>query len=103
MTPPSPVLFVYLLITLSQLGLRRLEAGASEHLKVRMWLSPRLGCATALAIVAIPALTYFVADSRSQLLTSLLAWSVALLAYAAGRALRSGRRDTPDTADVAVE
>ncbi|MFE5093030.1 hypothetical protein ACFRCI_22375 [Streptomyces sp. NPDC056638] len=103
MTPPPPVLFVYLLITLSQLRLRRLEAGAPERLKVRMWLFPRLGCATALAIVAIPVSMYFVADSRSQPLMSLLAWGVALLAYAAGRALRSGRRDTPDTADVAVE
>ncbi|MFJ7494099.1 hypothetical protein ACIQZB_23265 [Streptomyces sp. NPDC097727] len=96
---------MYLLITLSQLRLRlrRLEAGASERLKVRMWLFPRLGCATALAIVAIPVSMYFVADSGSQLSMRLLARSIALLAYAAGRALSSGRRDTPDTADVAVE
>lgn len=58
---------------------------------------------TVLAIVAILVSMYFGADSRSQLLMSLLAWGVALLAYAAGRALRSGRRDAPDTADVAVE
>ncbi|MFC9624258.1 hypothetical protein ACFTXM_31190 [Streptomyces sp. NPDC056930] len=93
---------MYLPITLSQLRQRRLEAGAPERLKVRMWLFPRLGCATALAIVAIPVSMYFVADSRSKP-SSLLARGVALLAYAAGRALRSGRRDTPDTADVAVE
>ncbi|MCX5339519.1 hypothetical protein [Streptomyces atratus] len=45
----------------------------------------------------------FVVGSCSQLLMSLLAWDVALFAYAAGRALRSGRRGAPDTADIAVE
>ncbi|MFB7327882.1 amino acid permease [Streptomyces sp. NPDC001276] len=86
------VLFVYLLITASQLRLRqRIEAEAPELLRVRMWLFPWLTYATGLAIVAILVSMYFIADSRSQLLLSLVAWGATLLAYLGCRAADRAR------------
>lgn len=86
------ILFVYLLITLAQLRTRRrLEAEAPERLQVRMWFFPWLSYATALAITATLASMYFVADSRSQLLLSLVAWGITLLAYGLNRRFRVAR------------
>jgi GABA permease len=74
------ILFVYLLIAISQLILRRRTP--PEKLTVKMWLFPFLTIATIAAIVAVLALMFFKEDTRSQLLLSLLAWAVVLVLYA---------------------
>src|SRR6476661_5981904 len=74
------ILFVYLLIAISQLILRRRTS--PEKLAVKMWLFPFLTIATIVAIVAVLALMFFKEDTRSQLLLSLLAWAVVLVLYA---------------------
>jgi GABA permease len=80
------ILFVYLLICLSELRMRRaLERTAPDKLRVRMWLYPVLTVLTAAAIVAILVSMFVRADTRSQLVLSLLAWAVVLVAYAVRR------------------
>jgi GABA permease len=73
------ILFVYLLICLSQLRLR--SRTPADRLTVKMWLHPVLPVLTALAIVAILVQMFFRADTRSQIILSLLAWGVVLAAY----------------------
>jgi GABA permease len=77
------ILFVYLLISLSQLRLR--SRTPPERLKVKMWFHPVLTVLTAAAIVAILVSMGVRDDTRSQLLLSLVAWSLVLLAYVAHR------------------
>ena len=74
------ILFVYLLIAISQLILRRRTA--PEKLAVKMWLFPFLTIATIAAILAVLLLMLFKDDTRSQLLLSLLSWVVVLILYA---------------------
>ncbi|BBY28681.1 amino acid permease [Mycolicibacterium sediminis] len=77
------ILFVYLLIAISQIVLRyRANDG---DLKVKMWLFPVLSIITAVAIVAILVQMGIQADVRSQLLLSLLSWAVVVLVYLANR------------------
>jgi GABA permease len=73
------ILFVYLLIALSQLVLRRRTP--PERLLVRMWLYPFLTVAVALAIVAILVSMFVDSTSRSQILLSLGSWAVVLALY----------------------
>src|SRR5919206_650872 len=63
------ILFVYLLISLSQLRLR--PRTPPERLKVRMWFHPVLTVLTAAAILAILVSMGIRDDTRSQLLLSL--------------------------------
>jgi GABA permease len=77
------ILFVYLLICLSQLRLRR--STPPEKLVVKMWLYPVLTVLTAAAIVAVLIGMGVGADTRSQLILSLLAWGVVLVIYALRR------------------
>jgi GABA permease len=77
------ILFVYLLICLSQLRMRRMVP--PERLVVKMWLYPVLTLLTAVAIVAVLIAMGFNADTRSQLLLSLLAWALVLIVYAVRR------------------
>jgi GABA permease len=77
------ILFVYLLICLSQLRLRRMTP--PEKLKVKMWFYPVLTVLTAVAIVAILIQMLIKADTRSQIILSLLAWGVVLIAFAITR------------------
>ena len=91
-------LFVYLLIAVSQLVLRRrLEREDPERLEVRMWLYPYLTYFTIAAIGVVIASMAFVADVRSQLWLGLLSVGVVLVAYSiksrrAARARRCRRR-----------
>jgi GABA permease len=73
------ILFVYLLIAVSQLVLR--GRTPADRLLVRMWLYPGLTLATIAAIVAVLASMAFRSDIRSQLLLSLLSWAVVLVLY----------------------
>jgi GABA permease len=77
------ILFVYLLISLSQLLMRRTIP--PERLTVKMWFYPVLTLLTAAAIVAILVQMAIRESTRSQLLLSLLAWALVLVAYFAQR------------------
>ena len=76
------VLFVYLLITLAELRMRRqLEREEPERIKVRMWLYPWLTLLAAGAIAAILVSMYFTAGTRSQLVLSVVSLAVVLALY----------------------
>jgi len=77
------ILFVYCLIGISQVVLR--YRNGSEHLRVKMWLFPVLSIFTVLSIVAILAQMGLRADSRSQLILSLLSWAVVIALYLANK------------------
>src|SRR5919107_1213507 len=77
------ILFVYLLIALSQLRMR--PTIPPERLRVKMWLYPVLTLLTAAAIVAILVQMFVRGSTRSQLLLSLLAWALVLAVYAVRR------------------
>jgi GABA permease len=76
------VLFVYFLICAAQLRMRRrLEEASPERLRIRMWLYPWLTYLAMTAIVVVVGSMYFIEDSRSQLLLSLLSLAVVVTAY----------------------
>jgi len=77
------ILFVYLMICLSQLRMRRIiERTAPERLQIKMWFFPVLTIVAAAAIVAVLIAMFLGEETRSQILLSLLAWAVVLVAYA---------------------
>jgi GABA permease len=76
-------LFVYLLIAVSQLILRKkLEREAPERLKLRMWAYPYLTIGSIIAMVAVIATMGFNSGTRSQLMLSLLSAAVVVMIYA---------------------
>ncbi|MBV9512815.1 MAG: amino acid permease [Mycobacteriaceae bacterium] len=80
------ILFVYLLIAISQIVLRYRTPDA--RLQMKMWLFPALSIITAAAILAILLQMYIQKDLRSQLMLSLLSWAVVLVIYFANKRLR---------------
>ena len=70
------ILFVYILIAISQIVLRRRNKGAEYRLK--MWLFPALSILTAVGMLAILVQMFFDESLRSQLILSLLSWAVVL-------------------------
>ena len=85
-TSGAIILFVYLLICASELVMRR--STPPERLLVKMWWYPVLTLLTIAAMVAVLALMGLRGDTRSQLVLSLAAWAIVLVAYAATRARR---------------
>jgi GABA permease len=77
------ILFVYCLIGVSQIVLR--WRSGSEGLRVKMWLFPVLSIFTVAGIVAILAQMGLRADSRSQLVLSLLSWAVVVVLFLANK------------------
>src|SRR3954447_23730813 len=77
------ILFVYLLIAISQFVLRRRTP--EDQLTVKMWFFPVLTIVAALGIVAVLVQMGFKSDTRSQLVLSLLSWGVVLALYAVTR------------------
>ncbi|MDP7704048.1 amino acid permease [Mycobacterium sp. TY815] len=73
------ILFVYLLIALSQIILRRKTS--PKDLRVKMWLFPVLSILTVLGIVAVLVQMAFNPGTRSQLWLSLLSWVVVAAVY----------------------
>jgi len=73
------ILFVYLLIAISQVVLRRRTT--PDKLIVKMWLFPVLSIATIVAIVAVLVQMYLDEGVRPQLVLSLLVWAVMLGVY----------------------
>ncbi|GAB3128924.1 amino acid permease [Tsukamurella serpentis] len=84
------ILFVYLLIAISQIVLR-LRNG-SDRLTVKMWLFPFLSIATVVAMLAVLVQMYLDQAVRTQLVLSLCAWLVVLVLYAANRRFIASRR-----------
>jgi GABA permease len=80
------ILFVYLLIAISQVRLRRRTP--EEKLLVKMWLFPVLSILVIVAIVAVLVQMAFNADTRSQLILSLLSWAVVVIIFFATKKLR---------------
>jgi GABA permease len=92
------ILFVYLLIAVSQLVLRRRTP--DEDLVVRMWLHPFLTVVAILGILGVLVQLGLTGDTRSQLLLGLGSWGVALVLYAVTRAL--GGSVAPDEPDASA-
>lgn len=90
------ILFVYLLIAVSQIVLR--YRTPDSELKVKMWLFPVLSILTAVAIVAILVQMFLQDAVRSQLILSLCSWAVVIVLFLANRWF-IGRR--PEVAGVA--
>lgn len=73
------ILFVYLLISLSQIVLRRRTS--PEMLRVRIWFFPVLSVLSVVGIVGILAQMAFDQAARTQFWLSLLSWAVVLVLY----------------------
>jgi GABA permease len=84
------ILFVYLLIAISEIMLR--YRTPDSQLKVKMWLFPVLSFITAGAILAI-LVQMFVqgGDNRNALTLSLLSWAVVIVLYFANRWFKNRR------------
>ena len=92
-------LFVYLMIAVSQVRMRRrLERDAPERLEVRMWGFPWLSYLVIAGILVVIASMALVAEVRSQLYLGLLSFAVVLGAYWRLRV----RRGSPQTGDAAT-
>jgi len=89
------ILFVYLLIALSQIVLRR--SAKREELTVKMWLFPGLSVLTAAAIAAVLVQMALTSGTQVSLGLSCLSWAVVLGVYVAVRK-RGGSVDLPDAA-----
>src|SRR3954452_21226843 len=75
-------LFVYLLIAISELRMRRtLEREAPDRLKVRMWLYPYLTYFAIAAMVVVIGSMALVEDVRGQLIPSFISLIVVFAAY----------------------
>lgn len=83
------ILFVYWLIALSQILLRRRTPTA--QLRVKMWLFPVLSILTLAGITAVLVGMAFDSSARSQLWLSLLSWAVVLAVYVVIHRRRGGR------------
>lgn len=78
------ILFVYWLIALSQIILRRRTP--DEKLRVKMWFFPVLSILTLAGITAVLVQMAFDRSARSQLWLSLLSWAVVVGLYFVARA-----------------
>jgi GABA permease len=75
-------LFVYLLIAISELVMRRrLEREAPERLQIRMWFYPWLTCLSIAAMGAVLVAMFVIPDQRPLLIASLIALVVILATY----------------------
>lgn len=77
------ILFVYLLIVISQIVLR--YRTPDSQLKVKMWLFPVLSILTALGILVVLIQMFLQESVRSQLVLSLVSWGVVILLFLANR------------------
>jgi GABA permease len=82
------VLFVYMLIALSQIVLR--VKTPPEKLRVKMWFFPVLSILTLAAIVAVLVQMAFDRTARVQFWLGLLSWAVVVALYFLGKWRRGG-------------
>jgi GABA permease len=90
------ILFVYLLIVISQIVLR--FRTTDDELRVKMWFFPVISLLTAAAIIAILVQMYLQDAARSQLLLSLLSWAVVIVLFFANRWFVARRPAVPGVA-----
>ncbi|MCE1179650.1 MAG: amino acid permease [Micrococcales bacterium] len=93
------ILFVYILIAVSQYVLRR--RSGSEGLKVRMWGFPVLTWLAIAGMVAVLVSMALDPEARSQVVLGLGSWALLLVAFAVMHKVRA-RNDVPDLAEGAV-
>jgi GABA permease len=87
-------LFVYLLIAISELVMRRrLEREAPERLQLKMWFYPWLTYLSIVGIVAVLIGMAVLSDLRPLLIASLISLGVMLVAYALRKAFGPPQRD----------
>jgi GABA permease len=87
-------LFVYLLIAVSELVMRRrLEREAPERLQLKMWFYPWLTYLSIVCIVAVLIGMAVISDLRPLLIASLISLGVMLAAYALRKAFGPPQRD----------
>ena len=87
-------LFVYLLIAVSQLVMRRrLERDNPELLQLRMWFYPWLTYLSIFGILAVLIAMFFIEGLRPQIIASLISLGVIMIAYALRRAFGPPERD----------
>ncbi|CAM4138822.1 Gamma-aminobutyrate permease [Mycobacterium basiliense] len=84
------ILFVYLLIALSQIILR--GRTPPEKLRVRMWMFPILSIVAVIGIIGVLVRMAFDDAARSQLWLSLLSWLVVIGLYAAIKTVMRNRQ-----------
>src|SRR4051812_48228529 len=99
------ILFVYLMICVSQFVLRRQTP--EEQLTVKMWFFPVLTILAAVGILAVLGQMAFNADTRPQLILSLLSWALVLVLYVVtrwrgGSVAPEDQRDTGTAQRIAV-
>jgi GABA permease len=87
-------LFVYLLIAVSQLVMRRrLERDNPEALQIKMWFYPWLTYLSIAGIVAVLAAMFFIEGLRPQIIASLISLAVIMIAYFLRRSFGPPERD----------
>jgi GABA permease len=86
-TSGAIILFIYLVIALAQIRLRRILQARGEAMALKMWLFPALSLAVIAGISLVLASMAFAPDQRIQLLLSALSLVVILLAFALRRRL----------------
>jgi GABA permease len=87
-------LFVYLLIAVSELVMRRrLEREAPERLQLKMWFYPWLTYLSIVGIVAVLIGMAIISDLRPLLIASLISLGVMLVAYMLRKAFGPPQRD----------
>lgn len=97
-TSGAIVLFVWLVISVSQLVLRRRMGAAAEKLEFKMWLFPYLTWLTIVSIVGLLAGMVLVEATRESLLLS-----VALAAMVVAVGLWRHRKRKPNRSQVVIE
>ncbi len=90
------ILFVYLLICISQIVLR--YRSDPSTLKVKMWLFPVLSILTAVGIVLILVQMFLDESLRPQLILSLLSWAAVMALYFANKAYLNRRPEAEQPA-----
>ncbi len=87
-------LFVYLLIAISELVMRRrLERENPEALRIKMWFYPWLTYLSIIGIVAVLVAMFFIASLRPLIIASLISLGVILIAYLLRKAFGPTQRD----------
>ena len=92
-------LFVYLLIAISELVMRRrLERDAPDRLQIKMWFYPWLTYLSIAAISAVLIAMFVLEDLRPQAIASFISLGVILLAYLIRRRFGPPERDPNEIA-----
>jgi GABA permease len=92
------ILFVYILIAISQIVLR--YRNGDGELRLKMWLFPVLSILTTLAMLAILVQMFLDDELRWQLVLSLLSWAVVLGLFFLNKRFNTSHRIDADAAEA---